>query len=202
MQHHHRRERRDPEIREAGGGFVGLVGVQSNQFPRALDLARRFRAAGIPVVMGGFHVSGCISMLPELPPDIQEALALGVTLYAGEAEGRMADLLRDIDAGTAKPIYNYLNDLPGLAAATYPICRAKRWRASPATIRASMPAAAARSSAASAPSSTCRGENRATAPPTTSKESCAPTLRMASPASSSPTTISRATRTGSRSSTG
>ena len=31
-------------IQTAGGDFVGLVGVQSNQFPRALDLARRFRA--------------------------------------------------------------------------------------------------------------------------------------------------------------
>src|SRR5215469_5631941 len=51
-------------IRSARGGFVGLVGVQSNQFPRALDLGRSFRAAGVPVVMGGFHVSGCISMLP------------------------------------------------------------------------------------------------------------------------------------------
>ena len=80
-------------------GFVGLVGVQSNQFPRALDLARQFRAADVPVVIGGFHVSGCISMLPELTPDLQEALDLGVTLYAGESEGRMTDLLRDIDAG-------------------------------------------------------------------------------------------------------
>ena len=29
---------------EAGGGFVGLVGVQSNQFPRAIDIGREFRA--------------------------------------------------------------------------------------------------------------------------------------------------------------
>src|SRR5262245_26295266 len=43
-------------IRGAGGGFIGLVGVQSNQFPRALDLGRQFRAAGLPVVIGGFHV--------------------------------------------------------------------------------------------------------------------------------------------------
>src|SRR5438132_345005 len=28
-------------------GMVGLVGVQSNQYPRALDIARPFRAAGI-----------------------------------------------------------------------------------------------------------------------------------------------------------
>ena len=60
-------------IRAAGGGMVGLIGVQSNQFPRALDLGRRFRAQGLTVVMGGFHVSGCISMLPELPPEIREA---------------------------------------------------------------------------------------------------------------------------------
>src|SRR6202167_798531 len=42
-------------------GLIGLVGVQSNQYPRALDIARPFRAAGIPVAMGGFHVSGCLS---------------------------------------------------------------------------------------------------------------------------------------------
>src|SRR5215468_9413073 len=29
-------------------GLVALVGVQSNQYPRALDLARPLRAAGIP----------------------------------------------------------------------------------------------------------------------------------------------------------
>jgi radical SAM superfamily enzyme YgiQ (UPF0313 family) len=108
-------------IRAAGAGFVGLVGVQSNQFPRALDLGRKLRAAGIPVVMGGFHVSGCLSMLAELPPDLKEALDLGITLFAGEGEGRMAALLRDIDGGTLKPIYNYLSDMPDLDAAAIPI---------------------------------------------------------------------------------
>jgi radical SAM superfamily enzyme YgiQ (UPF0313 family) len=108
-------------IKAAGSGFVGLVGVQSNQFPRAVDLTRQFRAAGIPVVIGGFHVSGCLSMLPELPADIREAQALGAVLYAGEGEGRFADLLRDIDAGAPKPVYNYLRDLPGMEAATFPI---------------------------------------------------------------------------------
>jgi hypothetical protein len=108
-------------IKDAGGGFVGLVGVQSNQFPRALDLARRFRAANVAVVIGGFHVSGCISMLPELPPDLKEALALGVTLYAGEGEGRMADLLRDVDSGRPQPVYNYLSNMPDMEAAALPV---------------------------------------------------------------------------------
>jgi len=108
------------KIRAAGGGFVGLIGVQSNQFPRALDLGRQFRAAGIPVVIGGFHVSGCMAMLPELPDDLKEALDLGISLFAGEAEGRMAQLLQDIDRGELKPIYNYMHDLPDMAAATFP----------------------------------------------------------------------------------
>jgi pyruvate-formate lyase-activating enzyme len=108
-------------MRAAGAGMVGLIGVQSNQYPRALDLGRQFRARGLTVMMGGFHVSGCISMLPVLPADLQEALDLGIHLYAGEAEGRMAEVLRDIASGQAKPIYKYLNDLPEMAAAVYPI---------------------------------------------------------------------------------
>jgi hypothetical protein len=112
-------------LREAGAGFIGLVGVQSNQFPRALDLGRQFRAAGLPVVMGGFHVSGCLSMLPELPPDLKEAQKLGIILFAGEGEGRMRGLITDMAAGTAKPVYNYLADMPEMAAATLPIL--PRW---------------------------------------------------------------------------
>src|SRR5215470_7735872 len=43
------------EIRKAGGrALIGFVGVQSNQFPRAVDLARPFVAAGLPVCIGGF----------------------------------------------------------------------------------------------------------------------------------------------------
>ena len=109
------------KIRAAGSGFVGLIGVQTNQFPRALDLGRQFRAAGIAVVIGGFHASGCLSMLPELPSDLKEALDLGITLFAGEAEGRMAALLRDLDAGRPEPVYNYLSDMPDMAAAALPV---------------------------------------------------------------------------------
>jgi hypothetical protein len=107
-------------IKAADGGFIGLVGVQSNQYPRALDLGRRFRTAGVPVVMGGFHVSGCLSMLPGTTPDLQQALYLGITLFAGEAETHMADLLRDVDLKQLKPIYNFLADLPALEGMPIP----------------------------------------------------------------------------------
>src|SRR6478672_10172094 len=49
-------------IEAAGDGMVMLVGVQSNQFPRALDLAQPLRARNIKVAIGGFHVSGTMAM--------------------------------------------------------------------------------------------------------------------------------------------
>jgi tRNA A37 methylthiotransferase MiaB len=102
--------------------LIGLVGVQSNQYDRALDLAREFRAAGLPVVIGGFHVSGCLSMLDHLPSEIQAALDIGCSLFAGECEeGRLDEVLRDARDGTLKPIYNYLKDLPGLEGAPLPL---------------------------------------------------------------------------------
>jgi radical SAM superfamily enzyme YgiQ (UPF0313 family) len=108
-------------MRTGGGrGLVMLAGVQSNQFPRAMDLAREFRAAGLAVVVGGFHVSGCLAMLPELPPDLRAAQALGVTLFAGEAEGRMDQLLADAYHRRLQPLYNFMNDLPDLRGQTIP----------------------------------------------------------------------------------
>ena len=56
--------------RGGGKGLICLVGVQSNQFPHAVDLARKFLKAGLPVAMGGFHAAGCLSMLPVVPPEI------------------------------------------------------------------------------------------------------------------------------------
>jgi len=109
------------QIRRAGGkAMVGLVGVQSNQYPRALDIAKQFRAADLPVVIGGFHVSGCLAMLEQIPVELQEALDLGISLFAGELEGRLDGLLLDIDNGELKPIYNYLDDLPDLSGTPTP----------------------------------------------------------------------------------
>jgi Radical SAM superfamily len=110
-------------IRKDGGrALIGMVGVQSNQFPRAVDLARPFLAAGLPVCIGGFHVLGCIAMLPELPPDIVEAQRLGISLFAGEAEERRLDqVLQDAWAGRLQPLYNHMDHLPNLAGEPPPI---------------------------------------------------------------------------------
>jgi radical SAM superfamily enzyme YgiQ (UPF0313 family) len=112
-------------IKSADFGLVCLVGVQSNQFPRALDLARRLRGKGVQVAIGGFHVSGCVAMLPDLPPELKEAQALGVGLFAGEAAGRLDQVLRDAMAGALKPLYNYMNDLPPVDSAPAPLLPAE-----------------------------------------------------------------------------
>src|SRR4029079_18098684 len=110
-------------IRKGGGrALIGIGGGQSNQFPRAVDLARQFRAAGLPVVIGGFHVSGCIAMLHELPLEIRAAQALGISIFAGEAEaGRLDQMLRDAWNGALAPLYNYMDDLPSLQGQPPPI---------------------------------------------------------------------------------
>ena len=107
--------------RGGGRGLVALVGVQTNQYPRAMDIARRLRAAGVEVCIGGFHVSGCLAMLPDLQPELKEAMDLGVSLFAGEAEGRLETVLRDAWNGTLKPLYNFMDDLPSLEGAVVPI---------------------------------------------------------------------------------
>ena len=116
-----RPERLARSIRDAGDGMVMLVGVQSNQFPRALDIARRFRALGVKTAIGGFHVSGTLSMLPGIETSVQLALDLGCSIFAGEAEeGRLEVVLRDAAAGALKPIYNYMDALPSLEGAAIP----------------------------------------------------------------------------------
>ena len=115
-------------IEEAGAGVVMLVGVQSNQFPRALDIARPLRERGIQVCVGGFHVSGVMSMLAGVDADLDRARAMGVSLFAGEAEGQLDEVLRDAAAGALKPLYNYMNDLPGIEGMPIPLMAAARAR--------------------------------------------------------------------------
>lgn len=106
--------------RNGNFGLVALVGVQSNQYPRALDIARPFRAAGIQVSIGGFHVSGCLSMLDGRAIELDACRDMGVSIFAGEAEGRFDTLLHDAALGQLKPVYNFLNDLPGIEGTPVP----------------------------------------------------------------------------------
>lgn len=172
-------------IARAGAGVVFLVGVQTNQFPRALDMARAFRARGLNVAIGGFHVSGYLTMLPELSRDLQEAIDLSASpcLPAKPKVTSMAcSEMRSRTSCSPSTI-------------SWPICRACRvppfltcrpngcsTTRRPSAL--STPVAVVRFSAASAPSSTCKAASHDTEPLTTSSDYCVRTSKRASPASS------------------
>jgi radical SAM superfamily enzyme YgiQ (UPF0313 family) len=102
-------------------GLVALIGVQSNQYPRALDIARRFREANVPVAIGGFHVSGCLSMLDGGAIELDACREIGVSIFAGEAEGRFDMVLQDAAADRLLPVYNFLKELPGIEGTPVPL---------------------------------------------------------------------------------
>jgi radical SAM superfamily enzyme YgiQ (UPF0313 family) len=106
--------------RHGNFGLLALVGVQSNQYPRALDIAREFRRAGVAVAIGGFHVSGCLAMLDGRAVELDACRDLGISIFAGEAEGRLEAVLQDAAAGRLAPVYNFMNDLPGMEGTVVP----------------------------------------------------------------------------------
>jgi len=79
--------------------IIGLAGVQTNQYPRGRDLALRFRRAGFPVLVGGFHVSG----YPETRTFLEDC---GITTVVGEAETIWCELLDDYIAGRLRRTYS------------------------------------------------------------------------------------------------
>jgi len=102
---------------------VCLVGVQTNQFPRASDLALEFRKAGVTVMIGGFHVSGLLALVPGMPPDIQRLMDAGVTIVKGEVEETFGALLRDAVEGKLKPLYDFISQKPDLYEKPIPLIR-------------------------------------------------------------------------------
>ena len=74
--------------------LVGITAFTSS-IGRAYEIAGAYREKGIPVVMGGIHVS----MLPE------EALRYADAVVAGEVENIWAKVLSDFDQGIMKGIY-------------------------------------------------------------------------------------------------
>ena len=190
--------------RRGGRALIGIVGVQSNQFPRAVDIARQFRAAGYQVCLGGFHVSG-------LPRHAAGASAgdrrgAGARHFDVRRRSRGAPARRSaarrLEQRAEAALQFHGQAAVARSASRRRSCRASMSSAPPAPIRASISAAAAPISARSAPSSTCRGARAASARPTISSRSSAPITRRASTGSSSPTTISPATATGRSCSTG
>ena len=78
--------------------LFGVAGVQTNQYPRARDLALQCRRLALPVIAGGFHVS-------THQPSRDFLIAAGVTVVVGEAETTFATLLDDYLRGALRPTY-------------------------------------------------------------------------------------------------
>ncbi|MBI5548284.1 MAG: radical SAM protein [Deltaproteobacteria bacterium] len=68
------------------------------QTPRGYELGDHFRAQGVPVIFGG------ISTMLHAEETAQHADAV----FLGEAEGRFAGVLADLQAGKLKKLYDYL----------------------------------------------------------------------------------------------
>ncbi|MEW6490171.1 MAG: radical SAM protein [Thermodesulfobacteriota bacterium] len=79
---------------EARPDLVGITAM-TPLAPRAYEIADRFRAAGVPVVLGGMHPS----VLPE------EALGHADAVVAGEAESVWPRVIEDARQGTLAGVY-------------------------------------------------------------------------------------------------
>src|SRR5258707_11546451 len=75
------RPNRIAERLSGGRGVVLLVGVQSNQYPRAMDIARKLRAADVMVCIGGVYLSRRPAMFPPPTPPRTKGMGLGILLF-------------------------------------------------------------------------------------------------------------------------
>lgn len=74
--------------------LVGIT-VMTATSPRAYELCRQFRQRHIPVVLGGFHPTF----------NIEEASLHADAVVAGPAGQAWQEVLKDVEAGTLKPLY-------------------------------------------------------------------------------------------------
>jgi radical SAM superfamily enzyme YgiQ (UPF0313 family) len=99
--------------------IIGLAGVQTGQYPRGRDLALQFKQLGLPVVIGGFHVSSDAASRDFL-------MAAGVTVVVGEAETSWPRLLDDYRRGCLNAAYAVTDGVrakTGLDDITVPLIR-------------------------------------------------------------------------------
>src|SRR5207248_2331320 len=60
-------------------------------------------------------------MLDGRAVDLDACRDLGITMFAGEAEGRLDVVLRDAAAGQLAPVYNFMAELPAIAGTPVPL---------------------------------------------------------------------------------
>ncbi len=102
----------DIQTLEALPGNFDLVAISSfsAQIKEAFELADRYRATGVKVVLGGLHVTAC----PE------EALRHADAIVIGEGEPVWPELLSDLERNRLRPVYDARGRSFNLAEAPMP----------------------------------------------------------------------------------
>ncbi len=87
----------DERLEEVTVLDTDLAAITAETFTarRAYEIAGQYRAAGVPVVMGGYHPT----LLPEEASQHADAIVIG------DAEGLWEQVLADLRAGSLKPVY-------------------------------------------------------------------------------------------------
>ncbi len=82
--------------------FICLSVMLTCQIPRAWEIADYYRSHGKKVLFGGIA-----TML-----HYEETISHADSIFLGEAEGRMEEVVNDFKSGNLKKVYNYLNNFP------------------------------------------------------------------------------------------
>ncbi len=82
--------------------LVALSMMLTSQVKRGWEIADAFRRRGVPVISGGIA-----TML-----HAEETRGHVDAVFLGEAEGRMEQVLSDLERGMLKPVYDHLQDPP------------------------------------------------------------------------------------------
>ncbi len=90
----------------AEADLVAISCMLTCQMPRAWEIADIYRDMGLPVLFGGIGTM--------LHP--QETLNHADSVFLGEAEGRMEEVISDVKNGRMKPIYDFQRNFPDTAA--------------------------------------------------------------------------------------
>jgi len=85
--------------------LVCLSIMLTAQLPEALAVAAEYRRRGVPVLAGGIAV---MLHADEVRPHVD-------SVFLGEAEGRMEEVIRDLQTGGLKPVYDYMNRYPDMS---------------------------------------------------------------------------------------
>lgn len=82
--------------------FVGISMMLTVQIKRGYEIARIYRNKGIKVIFGGIS-----TML-----HAEETMLHADSIFLGESEGRMEEVMNDFKKGKLKKVYNFLNEHP------------------------------------------------------------------------------------------